>query len=178
MRKFKFAHRDDVMFTADTHFGHGNIIKHCNRPYADAGEMDEALIRNWNRVVAAGQTVFHLGDFSFKTSDRRVTSIIERLNGHIVLIRGNHDHEQVLKHFGEVHDLAEVLVPGHRIVLCHYAMRVWPRSHRDSWHLYGHSHGRLAPVIDSMALDVGVDAWDYTPVRFDQIAREMQRLSL
>ena len=40
------------------------------------------------------------------------------------------------------------------VVLCHYAMRVWDRSHYGSWHLYGHSHGNLPPwKSDSPRLD-------------------------
>ncbi len=40
-------------------------------------------------------------------------------------------------------NLAEISVHGQPIVICHYAMRVWNRSHHGAWHLYGHSHGNL-----------------------------------
>lgn len=177
MRKFKFSDPGAVMFTSDTHFGHANIIRFCDRPYGEANEMDEALIANWNRVVSKGQTVFHLGDFAFKGNQSRPAVISHRLNGNIVLIRGNHDNPHTQRLFNEVHDLAEVIVAGQRIILCHYAMRVWNGSFRGSWHLYGHSHGTLPGREGQKELDIGVDSWDYTPVRFDQIADAMGRIT-
>jgi calcineurin-like phosphoesterase family protein len=173
MKKFKFQ-PDEVMFTADTHFGHTNIIRFCGRPFKDSYHMDEALVENWNRVVEPDQTVFHLGDFAFKAGQSRTAVLHARLNGEIILICGNHDNAATERLFDEVHDLAEVSVEGQRIVLCHYSMRVWPTSHHGSWQLYGHSHGTLPPAENAKALDIGVDSWDYTPVRFDQIAKAMK----
>lgn len=51
-----------VYFTSDLHLGHENVIKLCNRPFDSIEEMDEALIRNWNRKVTNGDTVYVLGD--------------------------------------------------------------------------------------------------------------------
>ena len=174
MKKFKFQ-PDEVMFTSDTHFGHSNIIRFCDRPFKDAYHMNEALIENWNRVVSHEQTVFPLGDFAFKNSQTRTAVIRQRLNGELILIQGNHDHPNTLNLFDEVHDLAEVHIGKQRIVLCHYAMRVWPASHHGAWQLYGHSHGTLPELPEKKTLDVGVDSWDYTPVRFDQIAKAMEQ---
>ena len=47
-----------IFFTADLHFGHENIIKHCNRPFKSAGEMGAMLIRNWNSTVAPDDEVY------------------------------------------------------------------------------------------------------------------------
>ena len=175
MKKFKLP-RDKVLFTADTHFGHANIIRFCERPYKHAHEMDEALIANWNRVVQPDQIVFHLGDFAFKGSPTRTAVIRQRLNGEIILICGNHDSPQTQGLFDEVYDLAEVRIGKARIVLCHYAMRVWPSSHHGAWHLHGHSHGTLPREKGKSLLDIGVDSWEYTPVRFDQIEDEMKAI--
>ena len=49
-------------FTSDLHFGHSNIIKLCNRPFADVESMDAALIENWNKKVKKNDTVYVLGD--------------------------------------------------------------------------------------------------------------------
>lgn len=165
-------------FTADTHFGHANIIKYCNRPFANAEEMDEKLILNWNTVVMPGDTVYHLGDFSlgFKPAH----DYLKRLNGNIIFCWGNHDNA-LRKHQRDgsqmrvaIADLRDVTVEGQRMTLCHYAMRVWNKSHHGAWHLYGHSHGTLPDDPNSLSLDVGVDCWNYTPVSMEQLKARMK----
>ncbi len=171
MRKYKYD-ADKVMFTADTHFGHDNIIKYCDRPFKDAGHMDVELIANWNEAVGPDQVVFHLGDFTFH-GKRNVPNLLNRLNGEVILIQGNHDKTNTLRHFKDVHDLAEVVVEDQRIVMCHYAMQRWNHSFRGSWHIYGHSHGTLAPNWGRKTCDIGVDSWGYKPVSFHQLKKEM-----
>lgn len=58
-----------IYFTADTHFGHYNVIRFCDRPFASAEEMDEAMIQNWNERVTGNDTVYILGDKFLETSD-------------------------------------------------------------------------------------------------------------
>lgn len=172
MKKFKFA-EDKVMFTADTHFGHANIIRFCNRPYRDAHHMGEQLVHEWNRVVRRNQIVFHLGDFAFKNSQTKLIHQRQRLNGEIILIRGNHDNSATERLFKEVHDIAEVTIGKQRIVMCHYAMQVWNASFHGSWMIHGHSHGTLTPNWERKICDVGVDSWGYKPVSFSQLQAEM-----
>ena len=52
--------------------------------------MNEVLINNWNSVVDEDSTVFHLGDFAWGGFNKW-KEIRDMLNGHIVLIKGNHD---------------------------------------------------------------------------------------
>ena len=55
---------------SDTHFGHTNVIKYCNRPFKDIEEMDKTLIKNWNETVSNKDVVIHLGDFAFCSKER------------------------------------------------------------------------------------------------------------
>ena len=59
-----------IYFTADTHFGHENVIRFCGRPYATAAEMDEALIENWNSRVKGNDTVLILQSKKDRTNHR------------------------------------------------------------------------------------------------------------
>lgn len=154
-----------IFFTAYTHFNHANIIKYCSRPFSTVEEMNAVLTDNWNSVVRTKDTVYHLGDFGFGD----IEGILRKINGKIVLIEGSHD-EAALKckdQFKEVARVMEISYQKQQIVLCHYCMRVWPRSHYNSWHLFGHSHGRLEPVGKSW--DVGVDNNGFKPLSFKQV---------
>lgn len=131
--------------------------------------MDEAIIKNWNSKVGPKDLVYHLGDFCF--GDRKThLNYTSRLQGRIILIEGNHDSVGQPQNYGfsEKHKLLEVKIEGRQhITLCHFAMRVWPRSHYDSFHLYEHSHNCLPGQGKSM--DVGVDANNFTPLSFEEI---------
>jgi calcineurin-like phosphoesterase family protein len=80
----------NIFVISDTHFGHANIIKYCNRPFADIDEMDEMMIQKWNSVVKPGDKVYHLGDVYMGDSGRFLKKFA-RLNGKKRLIVGNHD---------------------------------------------------------------------------------------
>ena len=60
-----------------------------------------------------------------------------------------------------------------RIVLCHYAFRVWNKSHRGAWHLYGHSHGSLPDDPNSLSFDAGVDCHEFTPISYERVKEIM-----
>jgi len=171
-----------IFFTADTHFGHANIIKYCNRPFSSVDEMDEIIIEKWNNKVKSEDAVYHLGDFSFKKADK----YLSKLNGYKIFTTGDHD--------GALEDIERISVPlalwktskiqiNNKKVLhiehkkvhifgCHWCMRTWPKSHFNSWHLYGHSHGRLEPIGKSW--DVGVDNNNFEPLSFDEIVEIMK----
>lgn len=59
---------EQVWFTSDTHFGHENTIRFCNRPFKNAEEMNAELIRRWRETVPEDGIVFHLGDFAHGSS--------------------------------------------------------------------------------------------------------------
>ncbi len=76
-------------------------------------------------------------------------------------------------HFMNVQDYKELNVEGQKIILFHYGLRTWHHDLRGSWHLYGHSHDKLPPYGKSF--DVGVDSWNFTPLSFEDVKREMDK---
>jgi calcineurin-like phosphoesterase family protein len=87
----------NVFHISDTHFGHERIISLCDRPFKDVYHMNETIVDNWNQVVEPEDIVYHHGDVAL---GRIVDSLphVGRLNGHIVLIEGNHDRPFMDKH--------------------------------------------------------------------------------
>jgi calcineurin-like phosphoesterase family protein len=93
----------------------------------------------------------------------------------IFALPGNHDKQvrKLTQEFRWLDSLSEISISSQRIVLCHYAMRVWNHSSRGAWHLHGHSHGRLPDVPSSCSMDVAVDTHDFCPWHFDEIKSRM-----
>lgn len=184
-KKYKFD-PEHTFFTSDTHFGHANIIRFCNRPFKNVEEMDEALIENWNQVVSDDDTVFHLGDFAFGGSNVW-KSIIPRLNGHINLIIGNHDRKNLrqgyMSSFGMVVPQLQIEIEGNPIYLNHYPFLCYGGSYRGVWQLFGHVHsGPNAEGLDISRLktlfptqyDVGVDNNDYAPISYREVKAKIE----
>ena len=80
-----------TFFTSDLHFGHENVIEFDGRPWNTVEEMNEGLIKRWNNKVERGDIVYVLGDLIWKTMTNDAAYLIKRLNGQIILIKGNHD---------------------------------------------------------------------------------------
>lgn len=175
-----------------THFGHTNIIKFCKRPWKTTEEMDEALIERWNSVVKPDDIVFHLGDFAFASSVRW-KEIIQRLNGHIYLIVGNHDEHRYPGH--QIFDLFEgvtsqlaLKIDNRYVYLNHYPFLCYGGTYRNFEQaviqLYGHVHsGPNCEGADTDRLvnlfpyqyDVGVDNNNYTPISWEQVKEIIQK---
>ena len=153
-----------IFLTADHHFGHDNIIKNCNRPFKDVDEMNAVLIDNWNSVINKKDIIYHLGDIVCFRKNEYLIDILKQLNGRIHLILGNHDNIKKKNYqlFDSIEQLKTIKYKGIKIVLCHYAMRVWNCSCHGSLHFYAHSHGMLPIKANSM--DVGVDCHNFKPL--------------
>lgn len=180
-----------IYYTSDLHLGNKNIIEYENRPWKTVAEMDAALIGNWNQVVGRNDEVYVLGDFCFKGVNKAI-QYLECLNGHIHLLRGNHDHFTsqstfelyVAKqlndrcHSGKCDPLIinegwykHIEDGGCEVVLCHFPILYWDgMDDRHSIHLYGHMHSRpnmQHPHPD--AYNVGVDVNNYRPVTLQEL---------
>ena len=155
--------KQGIWFTADFHAFHENIIRYTDRPFKDATEMNFTILDNYNSIISDKDIVFFLGDIAF--GEDKAAWTLKAMKGHIHFIIGNHDRKYIetIKPLVEsINDLLDIEIDGQPITLCHYAMRVWHKSHFDSWMLYGHSHGTLPPV--GKQWDVGVDNNNFYPV--------------
>jgi calcineurin-like phosphoesterase family protein len=144
--------------------------------------MDSHLIKKHNEVVGTDDTVVHAGDFCLKKNRKIAESYIKQLHGNHIFIRGSHDYWMSKKNIdidtGPIIDIWEKNLPldgeNQYIVVCHYAMREWPRSFHGSIQLYGHSHGSLPPVGRQM--DVGVDTNNFYPYSLNDVITVMNKV--
>ena len=178
---------DRVFFTSDTHFHHANIINFCGRPFKNVEVMNETLIANWNSVVGPDDIVFHLGDFCLGGS-AEWANILNRLNGKIYLIVGNHDIKNLRQgyysRFEHIAMQMHIEVWKQKIYLNHCPFLCYGGAYRDTWQLFGHVHtskqntGIDAPRLHMLfptQYDVGVDNNNFTPVSFEQVKRIIER---
>jgi len=151
-------------FISDEHFGHKAVIDYNKRPFDSVEEMDATLIDNFNKVVGCNDVTVHAGDFCWSSKREDIyKKYVKKLNGNHIFLKGSHD--RWLPDSAKM--VWEKTIEKQPVVVCHYAFRVWGRSHYNSWNLYGHSHGRLDPV--GKQWDIGVDNNDFHPVSWDQI---------
>lgn len=137
--------------------------------------MNKEITRAWNATVGPQDQVWHLGDLTM--DKRKVVTSLDRLNGKIHYVYGNHDKKArniIAAHPKVVWtgDLATPTFNKTSFTLCHYAMMVWNASHYGAIHLFGHSHGTLIPR--GRAMDVGIDAafrmlGEYRPFSLEEV---------
>jgi calcineurin-like phosphoesterase family protein len=171
-----------LFVTSDEHYGHEKIIEYVNRPFSNAIECQEAMIKRHNEKVpdSPNMLTIHVGDMFWPTMDIwQAENILRRLHGKHAFIWGNHDklikNNPLLQSCFVWCQHMEILnFRKHKLTLCHYAMRVWESSHKGSWHVYGHSHGDLPGVGKSF--DIGVDCNNFTPWSIEEIAARMDKL--
>jgi calcineurin-like phosphoesterase family protein len=187
----------DIFFISDLHVGHTNVIKYDGRPFKTTEEMHVELIKRWNSVVGPDSIVYFLGDLSFTRSDLTKWFVCQ-LNGKIHAIAGNHDKPKDLRSLGrfeEVHDYGtEIGVydedslqsrgsQGYqKIVMAHYPILSWNKSHYGAWHLHGHCHGSLMKTMPDYykrkVIDVGCNTIDYTPISYARVKAIMDKRSI
>ena len=187
----KYNDGSKIFFTSDSHYGHSNILKFCDRPFKDVEEMDRMLIENWNKKVPHDGLVFHLGDFAWGGYEFW-KKIRDQLNGEIILIKGNHDQknmsstaEQELFKYVSWQMLIEI--EGRKIWLNHFPFLCYAGVYREPkklvYSLYGHVHsgpdkkGQDIPRLVHtypMQYDVGVDNNNYEPISWEELNNKIQ----
>ena len=178
---------EKLWFTSDTHFGHENIIRFCNRPFKNAAEMNAELIRRWNHTVPEDGIIFHLGDFAHGNASLW-NDILSQLHGTKYLILGNHDMKSLrqgyMRWFQEISQQMTIRVDGQRIVLNHNPFLCYGGSYRDVWQLFGHVHSGPAShtgldqprlkMLFPLQYDVGVDNNDFRPISFTEVKARIE----
>jgi calcineurin-like phosphoesterase family protein len=154
-----------IFVTADTHFGHANIIlfENPSRPYANIYEHDLDLVARWNATVQSGDTVWHLGDVFFGGRDNH--QVLGHLQGTKKLVLGNHDHyplDVYQQYFSKIYGVAEF----RHSILTHIPVHE-NQLHRYKKNIHGHMHSKK--LDDPRYVCVSVEHWDLRPVLMDTV---------
>ena len=171
-----------VYFTSDLHLGHKGIISLCNRPFSSVDEMDDALIRGWNKRVKVADTVYIIGDLIW--NKEKTVEYLSELSGHKVLITGNHDKDWLKlcdadACFEQISPYLETSLNCHPITFCHYPMLEWHNSRKKGstklgYMIHGHIHNKREGLYEVLCkqehiLNAGVDINNYVPVTFEEL---------
>ena len=160
---------------ADLHFGHTNVIAYSQRPFANAEEMEKELIKKWNNKVSKDDIVYVLGDFTLSRSTELISRLCGSLNGHKVLIMGNHDTRKPADYIacGFKTAVRKPILVEPRVVLMHE-----PPAEEDIFYgmkyIFGHVHDKkCAADFYGNCRCVSVERTNYEPVDLDQLFKEM-----
>jgi len=176
-----------IYFTADTHFGHTNIMKYCNREanmnVLDINEHDNKLIQMWNDIVGDNDLVFILGDLCLY-GPKKAETLLKQLNGNKILIKGNHDTFIENKKFDKslfiyIDDYMEINYKGQKIMLMHYPLQSFKHMCKEDHsylHFFGHIHNSKVRIPEK-SYNVGVDVNNYKPVSIED-AIEKAKINL
>ena len=167
--------------TADTHFGHTNIIAYCKRPFRDIDEMNTVLIKNWNARIKPEDTVFVLGDFCFKTTSENkmvsgFTNISDyfqsQLHGHKVFIKGNHDNKTSTKTLiKSLH-----IEYGGLIINCVHDPADFDPGCDINFVGHIHQNWLIRKSKKSILFNVGVDVHNYMPITIEEALGKIARI--
>lgn len=151
---------------------HWALIRYCQ---LDVEAMNQEMIRRWNERVQPQDTVYYLGDFSFGKMPRNAALMRPKLNGRIILIRGNHDRgPNTMRQcgFDEVHEELYLTLDGVRLYMAHHPTPVTTWGEGADVHLCGHVHDlwkTQAPAEGKRVINVGGDVWDLRPVQLQDL---------
>lgn len=182
----------EVKFISDTHFGHANIMKYCNRPFQTVDQMDRYMLANMKDIAYAGKTIIHLGDAIWYRSGVDYNSYkLHNAKKHI-FVRGNHDNSSAIEMvypqmFGNIYGKGKnwktfsvrILVDDIPILLSHEPQ---PKSQFKGckYNFYGHHHNNIFKNPDYFIKDyawlfdnesyvnVSVELTEYRPISFQE----------
>jgi calcineurin-like phosphoesterase family protein len=174
-----------VFLVSDTHFGHAGVCRFLRddgtklRPWDNPEEMDEHMVKVWNETVKPTDKVYHLGDVVI---NRKAMSILHRLNGDKVLIRGNHDifrDEEYRQHFRELrayHVMNGMIlshIPIHSESLGRFGVNIHGHLHSNRVMMTGFG-GKKLDIIDPRYHCVCVEQTDFRPILFEDVIQRIK----
>jgi calcineurin-like phosphoesterase family protein len=159
---------------SDTHFGHDNIIEYTERPFDSVTEMNTTLVKNWNNKVDEEDTVIHLGDVRHHPDPQSTAWWLNKLNGEILLVRGNHDNDVGQNAPVNAVRSATLKHGRYEFYLEHQPVGF------SGWQLHGHAHNNDLtnyPFINRSrkTVNLSVELIGYEPLAMDRLVQILDK---
>lgn len=157
-----------------TFIDHKNIIGYCSRPFNNIEEMNEHIVNNWNKTIRPDDIVYVLGDFCFSNKSDLI-NICNKLNGHKILILGNHDRLSKAAYYEagfETVSKCPMIIDG-EFILSHQPVL---GDIGKFYNIHGHKH-KLPnePQVSNRHFDIGVDDNSFFPHRLDNVINTLKK---
>jgi len=169
----------NIFFASDHHFQHKNILTFKRndgtplREFVDIDHMNEHIVNCHNSVVRPGDKTYFLGDVVMSKKSPAL-SILARMNGEKILIKGNHDQcspEAYLAYFKDIRGSHQF----DGMILTH--IPIHPESlARWGLNVHGHLHANvvnlpLAQIPDRRYFNVSMEQINYTPISLEEVKK-------
>lgn len=169
-----------IYFISDHHWGHKAVIWMSERKFSDIIEMNQVMFDRWNEIVGPDDEVYYLGDFMYKMNPNTfVNHVLNKLNGKIYLLIGNHDERYLKKYMNRLEwakDRFELKYihegKEYKFILDHYPIYSWKGMWRKTIHLHGHTHHNTDDLyFESIGnkLNVNCEFLDYKPMSIIEV---------
>lgn len=178
-------------FTSDLHFGSDESIITDARPFKDASDFENQVIKQWNKVTRKDDVIYVIGDLiDCHSADTlkpvKELEVVKKIKAKIVLILGNNEERIIKYHFDDDYDkfrehcLAlgyldvkredDIIIGGVEFHLTHKA-----KDHVEGkLNLFGHSHKAMGQY-KSFGFHIGCDLNNYQPYSEKDIMKLVQK---
>ncbi len=173
-----------IWFISDTHFNHDREFIWGPRGFKNVSESNDNIIHNWNAKISPDDTVYMLGDFFLGKDIDYVKNTLNKLNGKIHLIIGNHDTPAKIKIYEASAKIVEIVwstqieYKGRQFYLSHYpTLTADLNSNPDRciFGIFGHTHSKSKFYEDRPYMyNVAVDAHNNCPVSIEEVYNDIQ----
>lgn len=173
-----------IYLTSDLHFNHDRGFIYEARGFHSVEEMNEAIILRWNNIIKPEDDVYLLGDVMLGDSNKGIT-LLERLNGKIHIVLGNHDTDTRVELYKQASNVVEIALAlkikykNYHIFMTHYPCFCGSLHHeslkKTTCNFYGHTHQKTNFYQDMPFMyHVGVDSHNCTPISIDDALADME----
>ena len=184
-----------TFFTSDLHFGHNKDFLYKPRGFDNIEEHDDTVIENWNSVVSKDDTVYVLGDIMMGNDTENSIRKLNRLNGNIIILLGNHDTNNKLIEYAKCRNVkfirdtdrnivplyAQIVKDGKWSFYCSHYPTFMTGNFLHNDHLpkkialHGHSHSQdKYEYLEYGCYNIALDAHNNTPVLLEDIKEDLR----